>query len=88
VETRREVRHNERTMGANAIEEAVIARLKELPPDQQEKVLDFASRLKASPELPLRSLEGLWSSEVAEITEAEIADLRKEMWGNFPRDDF
>lgn len=87
-ETRRDVRHNGRSMGTSAMEEAVIARMKELPPEQQEKVLDFARRLKVSPALPLRSLEGLWSGEVVEISESEIADLRKEMWSNFPRDDY
>jgi hypothetical protein len=75
-------------MGVNTIEEAVIARMRELPTEQQEKVLDFVSRLAVSPVPPLRSLEGLWSGKVMDIPDAEIADLRAEMWGTFPRDDF
>lgn len=31
-------------------------------------------------------LGGLWQGET--ITDAEIAAARREMWGNFPRDDF
>jgi hypothetical protein len=41
-----------------------------------------------APELPLRSLEGLWAGRAPDISEEDIAELRREMWGSFPRNDF
>jgi hypothetical protein len=38
------------------------------------------------PKEPLRSLRGLWKDLNIEITEEDIAEARREMWGNFPRD--
>ncbi len=73
----------------SAIEESVMAALRELPPNRQQEVLDFAEFLKAKPRPPLQSLEGLeglWAGQGIDISEEEITDLRKEMWANFPRD--
>lgn len=33
------------------------------------------------------SLYGLWADAPTGITEEDIAAARREMWGNFPRDD-
>ena len=33
---------------------------------------------------PRKSLRGLWRG--VDITESDIAQMRQEMWGNFPRD--
>jgi hypothetical protein len=52
-------------------------------------VLDFVDLLKeknGGPKTPLRSLLGLWSDLNIHITEGDIAEARREMWGNFPRD--
>ena len=38
-------------------------------------------------EQPLKSLHGLWKDSGAAIGNEEIDDLRREMWGRFPRDD-
>ncbi|MHB8627631.1 MAG: hypothetical protein ACYDBJ_10500 [Aggregatilineales bacterium] len=35
---------------------------------------------------PLDSLYGLWAG--VNISDEDIAQARREMWGNFPRDDF
>jgi hypothetical protein len=70
------------------IEEQVVEKLRELPPEKQKEVLDFVDFLKereSSPS-PRRSLLGLWSDLGIEITEEDIAQARREMWGNFPRD--
>jgi hypothetical protein len=70
------------------IEELVLDKLRELPPDKQKAVLEFVESLKkaAQPGKPLRSLEGLWADLDINITEQDIGEARREMWGNFPRD--
>ncbi|MFP4692349.1 MAG: DUF2281 domain-containing protein [Halothece sp.] len=70
------------------LEEAVLQTLRELPVDQQQEVLDFAQYLKQKnkPQPPKRSLKGLWADLDIQITEEDIAEARKEMWGNFPRE--
>lgn len=70
------------------IEEMVLQKLRQLPPEKQKEVLDFIESLKAKdgPRRPLRSLRGLWADLGVDITEEDIAEARREMWGNFPRD--
>lgn len=70
------------------IEELVLERLRELPPEKQKEVLEFIESLKGKngPQQPLRTLRGLWANLGIEITEEDIAKARREMWGNFPRD--
>jgi hypothetical protein len=71
------------------IEEQVLQRLRDLPPEKQKEVLDFVELLKeknGGPKKPLRSLRGLWADLNMHITEEDIAEARREMWGNFPRD--
>jgi len=38
------------------------------------------------PKKPLHSLEGLWADLDIHLTEEDVAEARREMWGNFPRD--
>ncbi len=70
------------------IEEMVREKLRELPPEKQKAVLEFVASLKEQdgPRKPLRSLRGLWADLGFDITEEDIAEARREMWGNFPRD--
>ena len=70
------------------IEQQVLERLRDLPPEKQKEVLDFVDFLKEknSPKKPRRSLLGLWADLNTHITEEDIAQARREMWGNFPRD--
>lgn len=70
------------------IEQQVLEKLRELSPDKQKEVLEFVDSLKHQGEPPkkLRSLEGLLEDLNIDITEEDIAQARKEMWGNFPRD--
>jgi hypothetical protein len=70
------------------IEEQVLEKLRDLPPEKQKEVLDFISTLKTGngARKPLRSLRGLWADLNIHITEEDIAEARREMWGNFPRD--
>ena len=73
---------------AMTIEEMVLERLRDLPPEKQKEVLAFVESLKEKDgaRKPLRSLEGLWADLGIEITEDDIAEARREMWGNFPRE--
>ena len=77
-------------MVVHSIEEAVIEKLRELPADKQQEVLDFVSFLetKALPRPKLKSMRGLWKDLGISISEEDIAEARKEMWGNFPREHF
>lgn len=70
------------------IEEQVLEKLRELPPEKQKEVLDFVDFLKEKngTNKPLRSLRGLWADLNFHVTEEDIAEARREMWGNFPRD--
>jgi hypothetical protein len=52
------------------IEQAVLENLRDLPLDKQQEVLDFAEFLRLN----------------TGITDEDIAEARKEMWGNFPRE--
>jgi hypothetical protein len=70
------------------IEQILLEKLRGLPPEKQNEVLAFAESLKPAEDAkkPLRSLEGLWADLDIEITEQDIAEARREMWSNFPRD--
>ncbi len=70
------------------IEEQVLERLRDLPPERQEEVLEFVDSLreKSLAKKPLRNLRGLWKDLDLNISEEDIAAARREMWGNFPRD--
>ena len=71
-----------------SIEEMVVEGLRELAPEKQQEVLHFVESLKvAEPSVkPFRGVGGLWEHLGIEITEEDIAQARREMWGNFPRD--
>jgi hypothetical protein len=72
------------------IEQAVLETLRGLRPEQQREVLDFAEFLKGKSVAkgPRQAVKGLWASQGVRITEEDIAEARREMWGNFPREDF
>jgi hypothetical protein len=71
-----------------SIEQAVLEKLRALPPERQREVLDFVESLEKQIALrrPLRSPKGLLADLDFDITEEDIAQARKEMWGNFPRE--
>ncbi len=70
------------------IEQAVLEKMRQLPVDKQQELLNFAEFLdqKNTPKTPLRSVRGLCGDLKIDITEKDIAQARQEMWGNFPRD--
>lgn len=68
-------------------EQQVIEKLRELPPEKQREVLEFLESIKEKNGAgkPRRSLLGLWSDLNIRISEEDIREARREMWGNFPR---
>jgi hypothetical protein len=72
-------------MAVNTIEEAIVSGLRELPVDKQREVLDFVGFLSSRQRRPLKSLEGLWEGQGVDISEEDIAEIRREMWEKFPR---
>jgi hypothetical protein len=70
------------------IEEAIVEKVRALSPEKQKEVLRFADSLAETPaRVPLRSLKGLWADLDIDISEEDIAALRREMWKTFPRED-
>ena len=67
------------------IEEAVVKSLRALPVDRQQEVLDFAEFLppRGRPARPRKSIEGLCEDLDVHVTEEDIAEARREMWGHF-----
>jgi hypothetical protein len=74
---------------AGSITHALVEKVKSLPPEQQQALLDYAEFLehKNAPVRPERSFIGLFADEGVHISEEDIAEARREMWGNFPRED-
>ena len=70
------------------IEQTVLETLRSLPAEKQKELLDFAKFLKSqSPaKRPRQSVKGRCAQLGIHITEKDIAEARREMWGNFPRD--
>ncbi|HEX4951535.1 MAG TPA: DUF2281 domain-containing protein [Blastocatellia bacterium] len=70
--------------------ETVIEKLKQMPPEKLQEVLDFAEFLerKNAVRQPRRSLEGIWEGMNVSISKEEIDEARREAWANFPREHF
>jgi len=68
------------------IKEQVLEKLREAPPEKQKEVLNFMELLqgKSETEKPRRSLLRVWTDLSIDITEEDIAETRREMWGSFP----
>ncbi len=71
------------------VEQLVIQKMRHLPLDKQQEVLDFVEFLetKTAPKQPRVSVKGLWADLKVEIRDEDILEARKEMWQNFPRED-
>ncbi|MBW4527664.1 MAG: DUF2281 domain-containing protein [Phormidium tanganyikae FI6-MK23] len=66
------------------IQQIILDKLKELPPEKQGEVLDFIESLQPQTREDRPTLRGIWAG-VEEITEEDIAEAQREMWGNFSR---
>lgn len=74
---------------ADSLVDVLVEKVRSLPPEKQQAVLDYAEFLeqKSAPPHPRRSFIGMFADEGIHITEEEIAEARREMWGKFPRED-
>jgi len=63
-------------------------RLKLIAEAEREKKTKASSQDKSTKQKRIgESVYGLWTDLGIDITEEDIKEARKEMWGNFPRDD-
>jgi hypothetical protein len=72
-----------------SIEKSVLEKLLKLPEDKQKEVLALVESLekKAGKRHSRRSLRGLWADLGVDISTEDIAEVGREMWGGFPRED-
>lgn len=70
-----------------SIEEAILEKVRSLPPEKKAEVLQFVSGLEASGHRPFRSPKGVLSDLKFTISEEDLAEARREMWRGFPRND-
>ena len=73
-----------------ALERSILEKLHRLTVARQKEVLEFVKSLSRNSNQPQeeRSLYGLWADLGIELSEEDIAEARREAWGNFPRDGF
>ncbi len=71
-----------------SLEQIVLEKLRQLPIEKQREALDFVAFLenRQIAPVPLRNPIGLWADLKIDVTAEDIAEARREMWGNFPRD--
>ena len=70
------------------IEQTVIQKLRQLPIEKQQELLDFAEFLhqKCTTKPKLQSIKGLCADLKIDITKEDIYRAREEIWENFPRE--
>lgn len=64
----------------------IVLKVQTLTEDQQRQVLKFIEQLPSASHESRVELFGLFKGH--DTTEQEIAEARREMWGNFPRETF
>jgi len=71
------------------IDQTVLEKLRHLPPDRQQEVLDFVESLEQKTvRKPIRKrLKGLCADLGVTLTEEDVAQARREVWGSFPREE-
>jgi hypothetical protein len=74
-------------MTAGEREQVLLAKWRTLPADKQQEILDLVDFLqhKIPGRRPRRSLLGLGADLKVDVTEEDLAQARREMWGKFPR---
>ncbi len=72
------------------VEDAVLEKLKVLPVNRKQELLDFAEFLETKEvvKTPRRNLYGILADLNVNVSEEDIREVRKEAWKNFPREHF
>lgn len=70
------------------MEEVLLEKIKALPANRQQEMLDFAEFLAQKAARPRRSLYGALADLEFNLTEEDITEARREVWDNFPREHF
>jgi hypothetical protein len=68
--------------------ELLLDRWRTLPEIQQQALMHLAEQLatQTSDQKPRSNLKGLWADQGFDLDEADLRELRQEMWQNFPRE--
>ncbi len=69
------------------IEEAILEKIRTLPPAKKTEVLQYISDLDAGKRQPFKSPKGILADLDFTLTEETLAEARREMWSGFPHDD-
>lgn len=71
-----------------ALPDLILSKLRLLPVEKQIEVLDFTEflRLKSEEFAPLRPVKGMLADLKASLSAADLGEVRREMWGEFPRE--
>jgi hypothetical protein len=72
------------------LEQAILEAVRGLPAGLQQEILNHATRLRdeVADKKPLRNVKGLWADLGVSLSAEEIDAAQREMWKNFPRNDF
>ncbi len=73
------------------LEQAILDAVRALPADKQQEVLDHVKHLRdesPQPRKPRKNGRGLWADLNIDLSAEDIDEARREMWKNFPRNDF
>ena len=78
------------TASLTVIEDTIVAKLRTLPPEKQQEVLDFVEFMqqRGKPTHSRQSVKGLWKDLIDKpLTAEDIDESRREMLSDFPRED-
>jgi hypothetical protein len=67
-----------------SIEEAILERVRALPPAKHAAVLQYVSGVGAAESVAFRSPKGILADLNFTLTEKDLASARLGMWGEFP----
>jgi len=75
-------------MSVSTSEQLLLQHWRSLRPDQQNAALEFVEFLhrKSAGKPRRRSLLGLCADMNVHVSAQDLADARRELWGDFPRD--
>lgn len=70
----------------------IVTLAENLPPLEKVRLVErvmatLEQQLTSTQNQPIKSAYGLWADLNVNISEEDIAEARREMWGNFPRED-